>query len=148
MHFTELGEKEKELLKKCIGLTDRIRNLSTDDLKEIKIIQRVLAMDLFENEELEEVLGEINMEFDLEMLAVATQALAEKKIAAYNARKEGKIEGKIEGKVEGREEGREEMQYEIASELLDEGVPVDRISKCTHLDMNIINSLIVLKNKK
>ena len=144
MHFTELGEKEKELLKKCIGLTDRIRNLSTDDLKEIKIIQRVLAMDLFENEELEEVLGEINMEFDLEMLAVATQTLAEKKIAAYNARKEGKIEGKVEG----REEGREEMQYEIASELLDEGVPVDRISKCTHLDMNIINSLIVLKNKK
>ena len=79
MHFTEKGDKQKELLKECIKLADDIKDLIPRDLNEIKIIQYVLSLNLFENEELVEVLGEINMEYDLEKLGIAAYTTKTKK---------------------------------------------------------------------
>lgn len=79
MHFTEKGDKQKELLKECIKLADDIKDLIPRDLNEIKIIQYVLSLNLFENEELVEVLGEINMEYDLEKLGIAAYTPRTKK---------------------------------------------------------------------
>ena len=44
-------------------------------------------------------------------------------------------------KEQGWEEGRKESRFEIAKMLLEEGVPLEVISKCTELDKEeIINS--------
>ena len=152
LHYMETGSKQKELLRKCIGLTPKIKNLSKEDQKAIKTIQTVLAIDLFKDKkELSEIIGEINMEFNLEKLALAAHIAGIRKIAELEGEEKGIKIGEEKGIKIGEEKGRkdreEEMRYEFAKELINDGVPPNKISKWTHLNMTIINSMILANDE-
>ena len=54
---------------------------------------------------------------------------------------QGKAEGRKEGKAEGISEGKNERNIEIAKNMLNEGIDINIIIKCTGLTNEDINAL-------
>ena len=54
---------------------------------------------------------------------------------------EGFSQGKVEGKAEGISEGKNERNIEIAKNMLNEGIDINIIIKCTGLTNEDINAL-------
>ena len=60
--------------------------------------------------------------------------------------KQGILRGiRLKGIEEGREEGEEIRNYEVAKDMIDRGYPTEEISLISHLDMKIINNLMLSK---
>ena len=71
-----------------------------------------------------------------------SQGKAEGKAEGFSQGKaEGREEGKAEGKAEGISEGKNERNIEIAKNMLNEGIDINIITKCTGLTNEDINAL-------
>ena len=56
-----------------------------------------------------------------------------------------RLKGIEEGIEKGIEEGEEIRNYEVAKDMIDRGYPTEEISLISHLDMKIINNLMLSK---
>lgn len=68
--------------------------------------------------------------------------LVDREEAKKAGRREGRREGKREGKKESMREGMIETQKLVAQKMIQEGLPLDLISKCTTMSKKQINDLI------
>ena len=130
--FMDLDRKE-ELLIECAKLIGEIDGIDGDKLKEITDLYTQLATE-WNVEEALKILGAYYME----------------KVEFTEEMKQGilkgiKLKGIEEGIEKGREEGEEIRNYEVAKDMIDRGYSTEEISLISHLDMKIINHLMLSK---
>ena len=134
--FMDLDRKE-ELLIECAKLIGEIDGIDEDKLKEITDLYTQLATE-WNVEEALKILGAYYME-KVEFTEEMKQGILR------GIRLKGIEEGIEKGRVEGREEGEEIRNYEVAKDMIDRGYPTEEISLISHLDMKIINHLMLSK---
>ena len=122
-------DRKEELLIQCAKLIGEIDGIDGDKLKEITDLHTQLATE-WNVEEALKILGGYYME----------------KVEFTEEMKQGILRGiRLKGIEEGREEGEEIRNYEVAKDMIDRGYPTEEISLISHLDMKIINNLMLSK---
>ena len=134
--FMDLDRKE-ELLIECAKLIGEIDGIDGDKLKEITDLYTQLATE-WNVEEALKILGAYYME-KVEFTEEMKQGILR------GIRLKGIEEGIEKGREEGREEGEEIRNYEVAKDMIERGYPTEEISLISHLDMKIINHLMLSK---
>lgn len=156
----ERKKDKKKALKKGIMLVSQIETLSKETIAEIKLSYGILALALFDDEEIEEIEEAMDMEsldkaiymgkntyMDLKY-RFKYEILSRRHIkeAKKEAREEGRIEGRIEGREEGRIEAENKRNHEIAQDMIEDGrYSIEEIAKISKLEKSIINQLILGK---
>ena len=152
----ERKKDKKKALKKGIMLVSQIETLSKETIAEIKLSYGILALALFDDEEIEEIEEAMDMESLDKAIYMGKNTYMDLKyrlkyeILSRRHIKEAKKEAREEGRIEGREEGRIEAEnkrnHEIAQDMIEDGrYSIEEIAKISKLEKSIINQLILGK---
>ena len=144
----ERKKDKKKALKKGIMLVSQIETLSKETIAEIKLSYGILALALFDDEEIEEIEEAMDMESLDKAIYMGKNTYMDLKYRfKYEILSRRHIkEAKKEAREEGRIEAENKRNHEIAQDMIEDGrYSIEEIAKISKLEKSIINQLILGK---